>query len=77
MHKHIVPGAKLFTGNTIAVGRPIVEESSDGRCPVCRHQVPRTIKGQFTCPCGARVQLSGRTAAEVRRDQIAQLEVGR
>jgi len=64
------PGARLFTGNSIAYGRPIVEETTDGFCPACRHAVPRELKGSFLCPCGARVQLMGRTAAEVLRDRL-------
>ncbi|TAM56792.1 MAG: hypothetical protein EPN53_01020 [Acidobacteria bacterium] len=63
-----------FYRNGISLGeRAMVDETTDGRCPCCQHEVPRRIKGTVRCPCGATVRLQGRTKAEVLRDRVKAL----
>ena len=63
---------KLLTGSR-NYGAPTVAETVDGKCPVCHHKVPRELNGFITCPCGARVHLSGRSDRQVRLDTLKSL----
>ena len=74
MRKDLIHDGALFSAGGITFGERItVDETVEGRCPCCHHDVPRRIKGTIRCPCGATVRLQGRTPAEVLRDRIKAL----
>ena len=71
MRQDLVHDGAIFSASGINFGeRTMVDETTDGRCPCCHHDVPRKIKGTIRCPCGATVRLRGRTKAEVLLDRI-------